>query len=317
MSLEAITWAFRQEVPGTAKLVLLALANRADDETGECWPGMPRIAKDAFCSVRSAQMHIAALRRNGYVDVRPMYSSGDGRQRSNHYWLLFDRQPAAWQSKPGDPQDIADDGADSASHTNTTDDLETDSETKPIAPPPVQPAAPPCIEPSGFEPSTTEQVEIGGAAHCAPSIAPQPSAPPQRPKAATEGSKPKGFDPKARHREIARQEAAEETRRRTNRIFVFEGSDGWESWRKLKRAVDGSGLMFAVWSEAEQRKGAHFCSLFPPRLEEVAGLPWQKIVAGERAKSSGDRRGECPGHQSPESSESFNDLANELNGTGR
>jgi hypothetical protein len=42
MSVSAITWAWSQFLPATAKLVLLALADHADDE-GRCWPSLGRL----------------------------------------------------------------------------------------------------------------------------------------------------------------------------------------------------------------------------------------------------------------------------------
>jgi hypothetical protein len=44
MAVHAIAWAFAQHVQPLAKLVLLALADHAD-RTGQCWPGVDRIAK--------------------------------------------------------------------------------------------------------------------------------------------------------------------------------------------------------------------------------------------------------------------------------
>jgi len=44
MSTEASSWAWRQRLTATQKLVLLALADHADHE-GICWPGMVGVAK--------------------------------------------------------------------------------------------------------------------------------------------------------------------------------------------------------------------------------------------------------------------------------
>jgi DNA-binding MarR family transcriptional regulator len=49
MSFEAIRWAFAQEIPGPEKLVLLVLANHADDER-TCYPSMATIARETGTS---------------------------------------------------------------------------------------------------------------------------------------------------------------------------------------------------------------------------------------------------------------------------
>jgi len=49
MSFEAIRWAFAQTIPGPEKLVLLVLANHADDER-TCYPSMTTIAKETGTS---------------------------------------------------------------------------------------------------------------------------------------------------------------------------------------------------------------------------------------------------------------------------
>lgn len=294
MSLEAITWAFRQEIPGTAKLVLLALANRADDETGECWPGIPRVAKDASCSVRSAQIHIASLARNGFVQVERRRAPGDGRQQSNRYWVLMDRAPAPWKSvheDTDDDLDVVDGGAESAPHTNTT---ETDSDEEYIhrdSPPPVQPAAPPCIEPSLIEPIRPEQVEGPGLEPVAPrAYPPQAAVQAEKPQPAFEGSKPKSFDPNARASKIKAAQAAEDQRRSSQRIFVIEGSRAWKAWLTTR-------LQGFPTTVVNGQRGWYFPALFPPP-----------------AKGHGDRITPPNTQASPENEPNLSEFSREMGG---
>lgn len=44
MSIAAIAWAWRQDIHSTAKFVLVALADHADDETFKCWPSLTHIS---------------------------------------------------------------------------------------------------------------------------------------------------------------------------------------------------------------------------------------------------------------------------------
>jgi hypothetical protein len=254
MSLEAITWAFRQEIPGTAKLVLLSLANRADDESGQCWPGLPRIAKDSSCSVRAAQIHIAALARNGFIEVRRMYAT-DGRQRSNHYWLLFDRAPAEWKSVANSSPSPNGEGEDFAPHTITTEAVENpvditqnpDGKTHEDSPGRVKPDSPPIIEPSESEPSSLVLV---ARAPC--------------------GDTPASFDPKQRQAQIQKLQAAEEARR-AQPVFVFEGTEAWKAWA----ATRPRGYPVTV-RESDRRRGWWFPSLFPPH---ATGPPLEGLQA--------------------------------------
>lgn len=296
MSLEAITWAFRQEIPPTAKLVLMALANRADDETGDCWPGLTRVAKDASCSIRSAQIHIAALARNGFIQIERKFSSGDGRQRSNHYWLLFDRAPAPWKSvkaeQPDDDQDVVGGGADSAPHTITTEGDFDDGISHQDSPPPVNQDSSPCIEPSGIEPIPPEQVDGPRLQQAAmPASPPQALAQAKRPQAAFDGSKPHRFDPNARQAKIQAAQAAEVERRSSQRVFVIEGSRAWKAWL----ATRPQGFPTTV---VNGQRGWHFPQCFPPP-----------------AKGPGDRTMPQQSPASPETeSEYFPDLAREMGG---
>jgi hypothetical protein len=68
---------------GTALIVLLALADFADDG-GECWPSMPVVAKKARLEVRQAYRIMAQLQRAGLVSIE---HRGGGRGLVNRYRL--------------------------------------------------------------------------------------------------------------------------------------------------------------------------------------------------------------------------------------
>ena len=66
MSIKTMTWAFSQPISGNEKVVLLALADFANDD-GECWPSIPKIAEKAYLSVRTVQRIILILSDQGYM----------------------------------------------------------------------------------------------------------------------------------------------------------------------------------------------------------------------------------------------------------
>lgn len=67
------------------KLVLIKLADNANEETGECWPSFSRIAEDCEMSRRSVINHIKTLEAHGFLKIerRP----GPKGNSSNRYWL--------------------------------------------------------------------------------------------------------------------------------------------------------------------------------------------------------------------------------------
>lgn len=80
-----MTWAFKQNLNPTQKIVLLALADYADDEA-RCWPAMRTLAEKSSLSERAVRNAIRSLEEVGYLTtetrVRP-----NGSQTSNVYWL--------------------------------------------------------------------------------------------------------------------------------------------------------------------------------------------------------------------------------------
>ena len=64
MSFKLAGWAWDQPVNATTKLVLLALAETANDD-GECWPGRKHLAKKCSLSGRSITNATAALEAAG------------------------------------------------------------------------------------------------------------------------------------------------------------------------------------------------------------------------------------------------------------
>lgn len=85
MSVKAMSWVFTlEELPASETLVLLALADAANDE-GLAWPSQATLAPKARCSERSLRRHVQFLKDHGLIDVR--VRSGQSGRKSNIYQL--------------------------------------------------------------------------------------------------------------------------------------------------------------------------------------------------------------------------------------
>jgi hypothetical protein len=100
MSIKLLAQAWDVQLPHPEKLVLLALADNANDE-GYCWPSVPNVAHKCGLEDRSVRRMVARLARRGHVTVQQRHRrTADGRvlNTSNNY-LVHPRAPAA----PPDP----------------------------------------------------------------------------------------------------------------------------------------------------------------------------------------------------------------------
>jgi DNA-binding transcriptional ArsR family regulator len=88
MSVRAMAWAWRQQLSGPEKLVLMALADHADED-GICWPGNAHLARKCNLSQRSVQRHVKNLIDNGYMTAHRRFRDTGG-QTSNRYALNVD-----------------------------------------------------------------------------------------------------------------------------------------------------------------------------------------------------------------------------------
>jgi DNA-binding transcriptional ArsR family regulator len=95
-----MTWAFEQDIEPHAKLVLLALANRANHETGVCHPGQQLIGRECSMSDRTVRRHLKRLTDAGLVTRRArMLPEGRGRT-SDEYRLAY-YQPDRMSERSG------------------------------------------------------------------------------------------------------------------------------------------------------------------------------------------------------------------------
>ena len=89
MSNTAKNWAFRQDLKPVPKLVLVVLADTANDQ-GICWPSIATLADKTGVTRRTVQRAIQLLIRRELITARKRYRS-DGSCSSNLYRLLLGR----------------------------------------------------------------------------------------------------------------------------------------------------------------------------------------------------------------------------------
>ena len=286
MSIQAVAWALDQDFTSytpkgrlssalAAKLVLISLSNHADHVSGHCWPSASTIAKESSCSVRSVYRLISALQRNGYIEIKRV-KGGNGKQRTNNYWILFDRKPGPWQyyspneDDPG-PPDV--EGYDTESYVdNDAEGTQTAPEHDSKAPSESYDSAPESCGPGDNgvtrhimpEPSILEPSEsVVGQEQPKP----EPEAPNPKPQSLVQAI-PQGFDPNERAQALDRLKASEEARKKSQPpVFVWEGTDHWMAWKAhkeklLKRPFDL--ITTFKCPDGKMRRGWWFPTLRPP-----------------------------------------------------
>src|SRR5262245_33636691 len=88
MSIQAVAWALEQDLPDSkAKLVLVSICNHADPKTGEAWPWISTIAREASISPRSVHRALPKLAGMGLIRVRRV--SG----KASRYYVACGKTP--------------------------------------------------------------------------------------------------------------------------------------------------------------------------------------------------------------------------------
>jgi len=133
MSIRAMNWAWSQKLAPAPKLILMALADSAND-LDECWPGIAFVADKCCVSERTVQRVLQQFENTGLMVVTPRYTSA-GRQTSNGYRLLLDGKVSPDKLSPQE-QSAAEEG-DNLSGTGVTPDVtpEGDKAMSPLEPP--------------------------------------------------------------------------------------------------------------------------------------------------------------------------------------
>ena len=85
MSVKASAWVWQQPIKGTAKLVLLALADCANDD-GKCWPGIETVVKKCGIARNTVIDNMRKLEKQELIISERRYTEA-GRRTSNLYTL--------------------------------------------------------------------------------------------------------------------------------------------------------------------------------------------------------------------------------------
>ncbi len=97
MSLRCLTWVFHESpAEGFDRLVLLAIADEADDEGGNAFPSQRRLARKAKVGLGSVPAIIRRLEDAGMLRVERPEKPAPG--RVNHYQILLPNRSAPEQS---------------------------------------------------------------------------------------------------------------------------------------------------------------------------------------------------------------------------
>jgi DNA-binding transcriptional ArsR family regulator len=67
MSISLMTDVWKLTLQAPRKMVLLALADNANDEGTDCWPSVGKLVEKCSMSERAVQGHLAALEEDGYI----------------------------------------------------------------------------------------------------------------------------------------------------------------------------------------------------------------------------------------------------------
>jgi biotin operon repressor len=87
MSISRVHKVLDIELPTSEKIILILLADNANDESGECWPSQGYLAKRAGMSRQNVNLVINKLREKGYIKLEHRYRE-DGGQRANVYTVI-------------------------------------------------------------------------------------------------------------------------------------------------------------------------------------------------------------------------------------
>jgi len=93
MSISLMTDVWRLPLQASRKMVLLALADNANDEGTDCWPSIGKLVEKCSMSERSIQVHLSGLEDGGYIKRHERLG------RSNKFTIYVERVRAELYKK--------------------------------------------------------------------------------------------------------------------------------------------------------------------------------------------------------------------------
>lgn len=101
MSVEAMSWALRVPIGGSAKVVLLGIANHAGADFGNARPSVETLGRYAHCDRRTVQRKLRQLERAGWIEQTGVYPLADRPDRAVSVWRCTGRHIDAPQDARG------------------------------------------------------------------------------------------------------------------------------------------------------------------------------------------------------------------------
>ncbi|MBW4722279.1 helix-turn-helix domain-containing protein [Saccharothrix obliqua] len=94
-----MTWAWEKApVAGTELLLVLAIADSADDDGRNAWPSIADLAQKTRLNERTVQRLLKRLARDGHITIEPV-----GGRRRNRYAIAMSTTPTAPPPLPTSP----------------------------------------------------------------------------------------------------------------------------------------------------------------------------------------------------------------------
>jgi hypothetical protein len=123
MSVTVMAWAWKQDLTSTEKIVLVALADRADDD-GLCWPGHKSLSTKCGLNRRTIVRVVDRLANKGLISIERRHRE-DGSLMSNRYVLHVNDMVQGDEAPPRDrgspPSDtVSPPPSDTESHHDTS-----------------------------------------------------------------------------------------------------------------------------------------------------------------------------------------------------
>lgn len=89
MSVKVTTWVWEQDLPPNMKIVLLAVADHADDDGGNSYPSHDTLAKKTGFSTRQVKRVLDSLAQSGYIEVGKAHIPHRRADRQPNMYTIF------------------------------------------------------------------------------------------------------------------------------------------------------------------------------------------------------------------------------------
>lgn len=253
MSVEAVGWALRQRLPPLPKILLIALADQADERTGRVAYGrtdIEHLADKASLGRRSIFRYLKALERNAYL----IRKSGRSEGRESAYWLCLGRRLST------DPKEF-----DWSCPQNEPEDVDGEPETQDVV-----------GSANEAHPSEHRESEIAGTGGVTAAGTLIESRKHQNIRESGGLGESKSFQAQAQALEIESLNMERAAKQAGAQIFVIRNSRAWKAWEFYRRDVlkmQSFRMPVTSTTVRDRQQWGWWCpSLFPPKVAPPSDL---------------------------------------------